>query len=45
MTANIVGVLLAGGRAKRMGGGDKGLETLGGRAIIEHIVERARPQV
>ncbi len=41
----IVGVLLAGGRAKRMGGGDKGLESLGGRPIIEHIVERARPQV
>ncbi len=45
ITESIAGVLLAGGRAKRMGGGDKGLETLGGRAIIEHIVERARPQV
>ncbi len=41
----VVGVLLAGGRAKRMGGGDKGLETLGGRPIIDHIVERTRPQV
>ncbi len=45
MTANVAGVLLAGGRAKRMGGGDKGLRTLGGRAIMDHIVERARPQV
>ncbi len=42
---DIVGVLLAGGRAKRMGGGDKGLESLGGRPIMEHIVDRARPQV
>ncbi len=42
---SIAGVLLAGGRARRMGGRDKGLETLGGRPIIEHIVERARPQV
>ena len=45
MTTNVIGVLLAGGQAKRMGGGDKGLRTLGGRAIMDHIVERARPQV
>ena len=43
--ANVAGVLLAGGRAKRMGGGDKGLRTLGGRPIIDHIMDRARPQV
>ncbi len=45
MTANVPGVLLAGGRAKRMGGGDKGLRALGGRPIMDHIVERVRPQV
>jgi molybdopterin-guanine dinucleotide biosynthesis protein A len=28
-----------------MGGGDKGFLTLGGRPIMDHIVERARPQV
>jgi len=41
----VAGVLLAGGQARRMGGGDKGLQKLGGRPIIEFIVERARPQV
>jgi molybdopterin-guanine dinucleotide biosynthesis protein A len=40
-----VGVLLAGGRSSRMGGGDKTLRTLGGRPILDWIVERARPQV
>ena len=45
MTKNVVGVLLAGGRAKRMGGGDKGLRALCGRPIMDYIVERARPQV
>ena len=45
MTANVTGVRLAGGRAKRMGGGDKGLRTLGGRTIMDYIVERVRPQV
>ena len=45
MTAIVAGVLLAGGRAKRMGGGDKGLRTLGGRTIMDYIVERVRPQV
>ncbi|MAF95773.1 MAG: molybdenum cofactor guanylyltransferase MobA [Rhodospirillaceae bacterium] len=43
--ANVAGVLLAGGRARRMGGGDKGLRTLGGRPVMDHVVERARPQV
>jgi molybdopterin-guanine dinucleotide biosynthesis protein A len=42
---NIVGVLLAGGRARRMGGGDKCLRSLAGRPLLERIVERVRPQV
>ncbi|HET8726817.1 MAG TPA: molybdenum cofactor guanylyltransferase MobA [Alphaproteobacteria bacterium] len=45
MTAPITGVLLAGGLARRMGGGDKGLRLLGGRPILDHVVGRARPQV
>lgn len=45
MTTSLVGVVLAGGLASRMGGGDKGLRTVGGRAILERVVERVRPQV
>lgn len=40
-----VGVLLAGGKARRMGGGDKCLRLLGGRSILAHVIERTRPQV
>jgi molybdopterin-guanine dinucleotide biosynthesis protein A len=40
-----VGVLLAGGQSRRMGGGDKCLRLLGGRSILAHIVDRVRPQV
>ncbi len=39
------GVILAGGRATRMGGGDKGLLPLGGRTILARVVERIGPQV
>jgi molybdopterin-guanine dinucleotide biosynthesis protein A len=41
----IVGLLLAGGLSRRMGGGDKALRLLGGRPILDHVVERLRPQV
>lgn len=41
----IVGVLLAGGQSRRMGGGDKCLRLLGGKPILEHIIERTAPQV
>jgi molybdenum cofactor guanylyltransferase len=43
--AGVVGVLLAGGQARRMGGGDKCLRQLGEATILEHVVARARPQV
>ncbi len=33
-------VILAGGRATRMGGGDKGLHHLGGQRLIERVIER-----
>jgi molybdopterin-guanine dinucleotide biosynthesis protein A len=41
----IAGIVLAGGLSRRMGGGDKCLRPLGGRPILAHIIERARPQV
>lgn len=40
-----LGVILAGGQATRMGGGDKGMLTLGGQTILGHVVERLSPQV
>lgn len=43
--ADVVGVLLAGGQARRMGGGDKCLRPLGGRPLLAHVIERLRPQV
>lgn len=45
MTERPVGVVLAGGLSRRMGGGDKCLRPLGGRPILAHILERLRPQV
>lgn len=39
------GVILAGGRAARMGGGDKGLLPLGRTTILDHVVARLAPQV
>ena len=44
MTVRAMGLLLAGGAARRMGGGDKCLRRLGGRTLLEHAVERATPQ-
>ena len=44
-TAPVVGILLAGGRSSRMGGGDKCLRQLAGRPILAHSIERLRPQV
>ena len=41
----IAGVILAGGRATRMGGGDKGLLPLAGRPILARVIDRLRPQV
>ena len=39
------GVILAGGLATRMGGGDKGLLALGEGVILDHVLARLRPQV
>jgi molybdopterin-guanine dinucleotide biosynthesis protein A len=45
VTSTIIGVLLAGGQSRRMGGGDKCLRDLGGKTILARVIERARPQV
>ncbi|MRE37203.1 molybdenum cofactor guanylyltransferase MobA [Klebsiella quasipneumoniae] len=41
----ITGVVLAGGRATRMGGIDKGLQLLNGRPLWRHVAEALAPQV
>lgn len=40
-----LGVILAGGLATRMGGGDKGLLDLGGQSLMAHVMDRMSPQV
>jgi len=37
-------ILLAGGNASRLGGGDKGLRLLGGASLISHIIRRLGTQ-
>lgn len=37
-------VILAGGRARRMGGGQKALMPVAGRPMVTHVVRRLRPQ-
>jgi molybdopterin-guanine dinucleotide biosynthesis protein A len=39
-----LGVVLAGGLARRMGGGDKPLRQIGGRTILARVIERLKPQ-
>jgi molybdopterin-guanine dinucleotide biosynthesis protein A len=43
-TPKTVGVILAGGLARRMGGGDKPLRTIGGRTILDRVIEVFGPQ-
>jgi molybdenum cofactor guanylyltransferase len=38
------GVLLAGGLARRMGGGDKPMRQIGGRTILARVIARVKPQ-
>ena len=42
--ADIAGVILAGGRGRRMGGVDKGLQDLQGRPMVQWVLERLAPQ-
>jgi molybdopterin-guanine dinucleotide biosynthesis protein A len=44
VTNKMVGVLLAGGLARRMGGGDKPMRPIGGRVILERVITRLKPQ-
>lgn len=41
----ITGLILAGGLARRMGGGDKGLRQFRGKPMINQVIERLAPQV
>ena len=40
-----LGAVLAGGLARRMGGGDKPLRMLAGRPLLRHVLDRVSPQV
>jgi molybdopterin-guanine dinucleotide biosynthesis protein A len=44
-TADITGLVLAGGRGSRMGGVDKGLQDYLGRPLAQHALKRLAPQV
>jgi molybdenum cofactor guanylyltransferase len=41
----IIGLLLAGGQSRRMGGGDKALRLLTGQTLLDHVIDRIGPQV
>jgi molybdenum cofactor guanylyltransferase len=41
----VVGLLLAGGQSRRMGGGDKALRLLDGIPLLDRVIKRLRPQV
>lgn len=40
-----LGVILAGGLATRMGGGDKALLQIGGQTLLQRVIHRLQPQV
>jgi molybdenum cofactor guanylyltransferase len=42
---DITAIILAGGKARRMGGEDKGLITLQGKPMIDYIIAALEPQV
>ena len=44
-TADITGLILAGGRGSRMGGVDKGLQNYLGVPLAQHALQRLAPQV
>ena len=43
--SQITGLILAGGRGTRMGTVDKGLQTLHGEPLVQHVLHRLAPQV
>jgi len=44
MSADVLAVVLAGGRARRMGGVDKGLLRLGEKTLLDIVLDRLAPQ-
>jgi molybdopterin-guanine dinucleotide biosynthesis protein A len=44
MTTATLGLILAGGLARRMGGGDKPMTMIGGQTILSRAIERMQPQ-
>ena len=44
-TPPTVGAIIAGGLARRLGGGDKGLRMIGDRTVLSRLVDRLTPQV
>ena len=44
-TKDITGVILAGGKGRRMGGLDKGLVEYQQKPLVVHVIERLEPQV
>jgi len=45
LKSSVSGLVLAGGRALRMGGVDKGLQPYRGRPLVDHAIGRLAPQV
>jgi len=43
--SSVTGLILAGGKGSRMGGVDKGLQSLRGKRLVDHVYERISPQV
>ncbi len=43
--SKITGLILAGGRATRMGSVDKGLQPFRGSTLVQHVLQRLAPQV
>jgi molybdopterin-guanine dinucleotide biosynthesis protein A len=41
----IIGLLLAGGQSRRMGGGDKALRLIAGQTLLDRVILRVRAQV
>jgi molybdopterin-guanine dinucleotide biosynthesis protein A len=44
-TPPTIGAILAGGLARRLGGGDKSLRMVGGRTVLDRLIDRLAPQV
>lgn len=44
MRQDVAGIILAGGRSSRMGGGDKCLMPLGTDFVLDHVIRRFAPQ-